>query len=291
MPSHRERPRLATAQARTVSLTALAMVAFAANSVLCRMALAPGAIDAASFTALRLAAGAVVLAAVAAPHWRHSGWYAADWRAVAALFAYMALFSFAYRSLTAATGALVLFGAVQLTMFAAALAAGERLDRLATLGLAAAVGGLVYLVMPGLTAPDPLGAALMAGAGVAWGAYSLRGRGAGDPLRATATNFILALPAALALGLVAAADLHATPRGVALAVASGAVASGLGYVVWFAALRGLSASGAATVQLSVPVIAAAGGALLLAEHLTPRLAVSAALTLGGIALVLRQRRR
>jgi drug/metabolite transporter (DMT)-like permease len=255
------------------------------------MALAPDAIDAASFTSLRLAAGAAVLAALAAPRWKASGWYAADGWAVAALFAYMILFSFAYRSLSAGTGALVLFGAVQLTMFAAALAAGERLDRLATLGLAGAAGGLVYLVLPGLAAPDPFGATLMAGAGAAWGLYSLRGRGAADPLRATATNFLLALPAALVLSLLTAPAAHVTPRGAALAVASGALASGLGYVVWFAALRGLTASGAATVQLSVPVIAAAGGALLLSEALTPRLVVSGALVLGGIALVLRRRPR
>lgn len=285
-------PARAVPVARTALLAALAMVAFAANSLLCRLALQPPVlIDPASFASVRLVSGALMLALIvrlkpgraAAPH--------ADWAAAVMLFAYVALFSFAYLSLSAATGALVLFGAVQLTMFAAGLRAGERFAALAWLGFALAVGGLVYLMSPGLSAPPVAGAALMAGAGVAWGVYSLRGRNVPDPLAATAGNFLRAAPLALGCSALLLTQAHAEKAGIALAVASGAVTSGIGYVVWYAALPGLSAMRAATVQLSVPPIAAVGGVILLAEAITPRLAIASAAILGGIALVLASRAR
>jgi drug/metabolite transporter (DMT)-like permease len=275
--------------ARTLLLTAIAMLAFAANSLLCRLALQQGSIDPASFGSVRLASGALVLAAILR---LRAGATAAhlparpDWLAAAMLWAYVACFSFAYLTLAAGTGALILFGAVQVTMFSVGLRSGERFTAAAWAGLVLAVGGLIYLVLPGVAAPAPQGAALMAAAGVAWGIYSLRGRNAGEPVAATAGNFARATPLALALSLVFVGAFHASAQGVALAVASGALSSGLGYVVWYAALPGLSALRAATVQLSVPPLAAAGGVLLLAEALTMRLLWSSAAILGGIALVL-----
>jgi drug/metabolite transporter (DMT)-like permease len=273
----------------TVGLTCLAMLAFAANSLLCRLALAPAAIDAASFATLRVAAGALTLSLIALPRWRAARGGDVDPRAVVALSGYMIAFSFAYTTLAAGTGALILFGAVQLTMFVAALRAGEAFPPLAWLGLSAALLGLVYLVSPGLAAPDPLGAALMAAAGFSWGLYSLRGRLARDALIATATNFVLTLPLVATVSLLALTRAHMSAAGAAYAIASGSIASGLGYVVWFAAVRQLRATTAATVQLSVPIIAAFGGVLLLGEAVTPRLAVASAATLGGIWLVLAQR--
>jgi len=277
---------------RTIALTALAMLAFAANSLLCRMALQLGRIDAMSFGSVRLVAGALTLALIV--HWRAAPAPVAargDWRAAVALFVYVAFFSFAYLSLSAGTGALVLFGAVQLTMFGAGLYAGERFRPMAWAGFAAAVAGLLYLVAPGVTAPPLLGASSMALAGVAWGVYSLRGRGVADPLLATAGNFARATPLMLLLSVAMFSQARADATGVALAVASGAIASGLGYVTWYAALRGLSALRAATVQLSVPVIAAFGGVLFLAESISWRLGLASAAILGGIALVLASRSR
>lgn len=277
--------------ARTALLTAVAMVAFAANSLLCRMALGGGLIDAASFAAIRVVAGAVTLALILFVQQKPRIGANADWRAAAMLFTYMVFFSFAYLSLTAGIGALILFGAVQLTMFTTALWNAERFGPISWAGLALAIAGLVYLVSPGLTAPDPLGAGFMAIAGVAWGVYSLLGRSAGDPLEATTHAFVYCVPPVL---IVAA--LHyffygawMFSNGAILAVASGAIASGCGYVVWYAALRGLTATNAAVVQLSVPVIAAFGGVLLLAEDVTLRLVLAAAGTLGGVTIVLMQR--
>jgi len=272
---------------RTVALTVAALIAFAANSLLCRMALGRQLIDAASFTSVRIVAGAVVLGLITAPRWRRAG-PAPDWKAVAALSGYMVSFSFAYLTLTAGTGALLLFGAVQLTMFTRAVLDGERMSGLAWAGLAAALAGLVYLVAPGVTAPDPVGAVLMVIAGIGWGIYTLLGRGVADPLLTTAGNFIGAVPVAVLIGVVALGGVNLTAAGVVLGVASGALASGLGYAIWYAALGGLRASQAATVQLSVPVIAAVGGAALLTEPFTARLGLAAAFTLGGIWLVLRQ---
>ncbi len=272
----------------TAFLTAIAMVAFAANSLLCRLALG-GEIDAASFTAIRVISGALVLALISYAQRRPPSPTGADWRSVLALFAYMICFSFAYVSLGAAVGALILFGAVQLSMFAAAMTSGERFPALAWLGLAIAAAGLVYLMSPGLAAPDPLGAALMTCAGIAWGAYSLLGRAARDPLAATTTNFIYCAPLVVIVSLIALPQLQLSAAGVGYAVASGAIASGCGYVIWYAALRGLTAARAATVQLSAPVIAAIGAVILLSESITLRLVLASVATLGGVALVLAQR--
>jgi drug/metabolite transporter (DMT)-like permease len=273
---------------RTLLLTALAMTAFAANSLLCRLALGEGAIDAPSFTGLRLASGALVLWLLLA---KRTGvrLIRPNPKAAVMLFAYAAAFSFAYLDLDAGVGALILFGAVQLTMVTAGLIAGEASPPLTWTGLGMSLGGLVYLVSPGLTAPPLTGAALMALAGVAWGFYSLSGRGVSDPLQATAGNFVGAVPLGVLLCLPFLGALHLSTAGVLLAIASGALASGLGYVIWFAALRGLSASAAASVQLSVPLLAACGGVLWLGETFTWRLAIASVLILGGIALVLRSK--
>jgi drug/metabolite transporter (DMT)-like permease len=272
-------------------LTIVAMIAFAANSLLCRAALGDGLIDAASFATIRVASGALILLAIVLPHWWNGRREPPDPRAALMLFAYVALFSFAYLSLSAGAGALLLFGAVQLTMFAVALRRGEAFPPWAWFGLMVAVAGIVYLVSPGLTAPDPFGALLMVGAGIAWGIYSLLGRHARDALGATANNFLISVPLVIVVSLAFADDAHLTGPGVVLAIASGALASGLGYVVWYAALSGLRATSAATVQLSVPVIAAIGGVVLLAEPVTPRLVLASLATLGGIAIVLMQRAR
>ena len=272
-------------------LTAVALLAFASNSLLCRMALGAKLIDPASFTSVRVLAGAVTLGLIMLPAWRANGRAKGDWRAVLMLFTYMVFFSFAYLSLSAGTGALILFGAVQLTMFIVALRSGEHFSGWSWLGLLMAILGLVYLVSPGLRAPDLLGAVLMAIAGIAWGFYSLLGRGLANPMEATASNFIFAIPMVLAVSLLFMGQFHSTAAGLVLAVASGAIASGLGYVIWYAALKGLTMTRAATVQLSVPVIAAIGGVLLLAEQITPRLVLASVATLGGVAIVLLQRAR
>lgn len=271
---------------RIALLTIFAMLAFASNSLLCRIALRDTDIDAASFTAVRLASGALLLAVLLRSRGRRP---AADgsWPMAAMLFAYAASFSFAYRDLTAATGALLLFGAVQLSMIGWGLWRGERLRGMRLAGLLLAVAGLIALLMPGLAAPPPLAATLMIGAGVAWGVYSLLGRSAGEPVAATGGNFLRSLPFA-ALLLLAALDHQAVDRmGLLYAVLSGAVTSGLGYVLWYAALPALSATSAATIQLSVPAIAAVGGAVLLAEPLTARLLLASVAILGGIALTIR----
>jgi drug/metabolite transporter (DMT)-like permease len=289
------RPALVTAL-----LTVLAMLAFAANSLLCRIALRAGGIDPASFAAIRLAAGAVTLLLVMAWKVRRTPTQAGlvgtagDWPSAAMLFLYVACFSFAYLRLPAGSGALILFGAVQLSMLAAGLRAGERLMATGWSGLALAGGGLVFLLLPGVAAPAPAGAALMAVAGVAWGIYSLRGRGAPDPLAATGGNFVRATPLGIVLWLAWMGwmkDAHADANGTMLALASGTLTSGLGYVVWYAALPRLAALQAASVQLSVPLIAAFGGVLLLDEAFTARLAVASVAILGGIALVLLKGRR
>ena len=274
---------------RAVLLTCLAMAAFAANSLLCRLALGQEAIDPASFTSVRVVSGAIVLLLFAVLGRRSIARSGADWRSALMLIAYMVCFSFAYVTLGAATGALILFGAVQLTMITAALRGGERLSAVSWAGMALAVFGLIYLVLPGVSSPDPLGAMLMAGAGAAWGLYSLLGRKATDPLGATAANFLFSAPLALLVSLLFRHDAHLSTSGVALAIASGAIASGCGYVIWYAALAHLTATRAAIVQLSVPVIAAAGAILLLSEQPTLRLAFASAATLGGIAIVLTQR--
>jgi drug/metabolite transporter (DMT)-like permease len=264
------------------------MTAFAANSLLCRMALGQDLIDAATFTTVRIIAGAATLGTIISIR-GHRSKIVPNWSGVAALFCYMVFFSFAYLTLTAGTGALLLFGAVQLTMFATAIRSGERFSVLSWTGVFVASAGLVYLVAPGVTAPDPFGATLMATAGVAWGAYSLIGRSSERPLLATAGNFLYCVPLTLGLSVFFVANAGASVLGVLLAITSGALASGLGYAVWYAALPGLTTDRAATVQLSVPVIAAIGGVLLLSEQITVRLVVASSLTISGIWLVLAQR--
>jgi drug/metabolite transporter (DMT)-like permease len=270
-------------------LTSVAMLAFAANSILCRLALGQETIDPASFASVRVLSGAAALLLFVTLGRRPLAKSGADVRSALMLVVYMVFFSFAYATLGAATGALILFGAVQTTMIAAALQAGERLPPASWLGLALAVSGLVYLVLPGVTAPDPLGAALMAIAGVAWGVYSLLGRGVADPLAATAVNFCYSAPLALAVSLLFRHEAILTTNGLALAIASGVVASGCGYVIWYAALRHLTATRASIVQLSVPAIAAISAVLLLSEPATTRLLLASVATLGGVAMVLSRR--
>lgn len=270
--------------ARIALLTLLALLAFAGNSLLCRAALAHTGVDAASFTLVRLLSGAAVLALLA---WSRRGVGAGggNWPSACALFAYAAAFSFAYLQLSAAAGALLLFGAVQATMIAHGLWSGERLRPLQLGGLLLACGGLVGLVLPGLSAPPLAGALLMLAAGIAWGVYSLRGRGAGDPLQVTAGNFLRAVPMAAVLSLLLFRQASPDPAGLGYAVLSGALASGVGYAIWYTALPFLKSTTAATVQLAVPVIAALGGVLLLGEPLTVRLLLASAAILGGVAMV------
>lgn len=283
-PSQRPRQRL-------FLMTLLAMTAFAANSVLCRLALEQTRIDAAGFTAIRLASGAFVLwvmvmlrSDISTRAMIGEG----SWLSACALLAYAVGFSFAYVNLTTGTGALLLFGAVQVTMIGHGLRQGEYLRIQQWLGLSLACAGLVVLFLPGVSRP-PLGSALlMLGAGVAWGVYSLRGKGAGSPLQATAGNFMRAAPVALLLATFLHREITLDWSGIGYAVASGGVASGIGYAVWYSVLPSLKAATAATVQLAVPVIAALAGTLLLAEPLTLRLLLAAVAVLGGIAMVVLQ---
>lgn len=284
--------------ARVLLLTTLAMLAFAANSLLCRLALRETGIDAASFTTIRLASGALMLWLLlrlrggsahtggSAGHPPHGSWASA-----LALFAYAAAFSFAYRTLPAGAGALLLFGAVQATMIGYGLWCGERLGARQSAGMALAAAGLVGLLLPGLSAPPLQGAVLMLASGVAWGVYSLRGRGVANPAASTAGNFLRAVPFALALSLAQLSSASVDAAGAAYAVASGALASGLGYALWYGALPLLRATTAATVQLSVPVLAALGAAAFLGEAITLRLLLASLAVLGGIALVIRSPRR
>jgi drug/metabolite transporter (DMT)-like permease len=273
---------------RLTVLVALAMAAFAGNSLLCRLALKHTAIDAASFTTLRLLSGATVLWLIVRLRRRAEGRLAGNWVSAAALFVYAASFSFAYISLPAAAGALILFGAVQTTMIGYGLWQGERLRPLQMFGLVFAVGGLAGLMTPGLSAPPLLGSALMLGAGVAWGGYSLCARGRGDPADVTAGNFLRTLPFAIGLNLVMIGGASLDSAGIGYALVSGALASGLGYVVWYAAATAMTATSAAVVQLTVPVIAAAGGIVFLGELVTLRLLLATLAILGGVALFLSQ---
>ena len=271
-------------------LTAFALTAFAFNSILCRMALAAGEIDAASFTVIRLVSGAVTLAALLLATGKTRGTAKnGNWASAFFLFAYAITFSFAYLGLTTGTGALILFGSVQLTMFGVSLYRGDSPGALEWVGLLLAFAGLTYLVSPGLAAPPLLSAILMAAAGIAWGFYTLRGKGSEDPLAETAGNFLRSVPMGLAAGVILIATADVSARGTILAVLSGAIASGIGYSVWYAALKHHSPTRAGIVQLSVPVIAAAGGVLLLAETASIRLLTAGALVMGGIASTLAHR--
>ena len=280
---------------RTFVLTFLAMMAFAGNSLLCRAALAHTDVDAATFTSIRLISGALVLWLIV--HVRHSSGTrlgattgAGNWPSAIALFVYAAGFSFSYISLSTGTGALLLFGAVQATMIGYSLWLGERLRKLQILGLILAFLGLTVLMLPGLFAPPLYGAILMLGAGVAWGIYSLRGKTGGDATRVTAGNFLRTVPIALVMSVLMMGSFSIDRAGFLYAVGSGALASGVGYAIWYTALPALKATSAATVQLSVPVIAAIAGIVLLSEPLTLRLVLSSIAILGGIALFIVQRK-
>jgi len=269
------------------------MVAFAGNSLLCRMALGGGFIDAASFTTIRFGSGALALLILAAASGTpRSAARGGSWLSAAVLFVYAFPFAFAYARLTTGTGALVLFGATQITMIAAGLRAGERPTIVEWIGLAIAVAGLLWLVTPGLsTSPSPAGVALMFVAGIAWGAYSLLGRGSTAPMADVTGTFLRLAP--LTLGVVAAgwASTHMSTRGVTLAALSGAVTSGGGYVIWYYALRRLTAMRASILQLSIPALAALAGVVVLNEPITVRLLTAAALILGGVALSIGGRTR
>jgi drug/metabolite transporter (DMT)-like permease len=271
--------------ARIVALTALAMTAFAGNSLLCRLALKQTGIDAASFTTIRLISGAAILWLI--PRMiRRTNPGNGNWLSALALFAYAAGFSFAYLSLPLATGALLLFGAVQVTMVGHGIWAGERLRRLQLVGLVLAFGGLVGLLLPGISAPPLYGSALMLSAGAAWGVYSLRGKGRGDATRVTGGNFLRAAAMAVALSVARHDGAALDTAGIWYAIASGALTSGIGYAIWYTALPALKATHAATVQLSVPVIAALAGIVFLGESMTLRLVLASVAILGGVAMVI-----
>lgn len=280
----------------TISLTTLALIAFAANSILCRLALTKTsfnmpAIDAASFSLIRLASGAITLWLIVILSQQKNAEKSAkkfdgNWLSALMLFLYVVGFSFAYLSLSTGVGALILFGAVQATMLLSAIKSGERPYFIEWLGLLLALTGLVYLVLPGLAAPSLSGSAFMAIAGIAWGIYSLRGRHVTSPLSATMGNFIRAVPLVIIVFIVAMVfkTTHISVTGALPAIISGALASGVGYAVWYAALRGLSAARAATLQLAVPVLAAMGGILFLSEVISSRLVIAAFMILGGVSL-------
>ena len=273
-------------QLRLLMLVVLAMLAFAGNSLLCRWALQATSIDAATFTSVRLVAGALTLWLLLRSRAPKASSVSGSWPAAAALFIYAAAFSFAYRSLTAATGALLLFGAVQATMLAWGFARGEGVMLRQAIGFLMAASGLTVLLLPGLTAPPLAGAVLMLLAGIAWGVYSLLGRGADDSVAATAGNFLRAVVFTLVLSAIFWPAAALDVRGIVLAVASGAITSALGYVAWYRALPSLRTVQAASVQLSVPVITAVGGVLLLGEVPSLRLVGCGVVILGGIALTL-----
>lgn len=273
----------------TSLITLVALVAFAGNSLLCRAALRDTGIDAGSFTAVRIVSGTlalwlIVLLRSKAAERQGAG----NWPSALALFVYASTFSFAYVELASGTGALILFGAVQATMIGVGLWRGERFGAAQSAGLAIAGAGLIALLLPGLSTPPLHSALLMLISGMAWGIYSLRGQGAGDPTQVTAGNFARAAIPAVVLGVAIASLDRATwdVPGFAYAVASGALTSGVGYAIWYLAVRSLRATTAATVQLCVPVIAAVGGTLFLGEPVTARLVLASVGILGGIALVI-----
>jgi drug/metabolite transporter (DMT)-like permease len=277
-------------QIRTLSYTAFALIAFAFNSILCRLALRGDEADAAGFTAVRLASGAAALIVI--------GYFAGkkttqtkrgSWPSAFFLFAYAICFSFAYLGLTAGTGALILFGSVQITMIGTAIIRGERPRTLEWLGFLAAAGGLFYLVFPGLASPPIVSSILMAAAGASWGVYTLRGKGSTDPLANTTGNFVRSLPMIAVVVAISLASLHLSTRGLILAVLSGAIASGIGYTVWYAALKHHTSTRAAILQLPVPLLTAVFGILFLAEAASLRLGIAAVLILGGIGLTLLKR--
>ncbi len=272
---------------RTVVLTLLALVAFASNSLLTRLALGTGEVDAATFTAIRLVAGAIALVVIVRA--RDGGFGALRGGGVVgplALFAYAAPFSFAYVRIGAAVGALVAFGCVQITMVGAGLIRGERPSARTWLGLALATGGLVTLTLPSVDRPDPIGVASMAVAGTAWGVYSLAGRASREPIAANARSFVWSSGLALLLIVLSPGRVVVTAHGAALAGLSGALTSGIGYVIWYRALPRLSVTQAAVAQVCTPILAALGAAALLGEHVGLRLVGTGIAVLGGVALVM-----
>lgn len=272
---------------RTILLTAFALIAFAFNSILCRMALRGGEADAIGFTFIRLVAGALTLITIS--YFFGKGTKTSErgnWISAFFLFAYAVCFSLAYLALSAGTGALILFGSVQLTMILIALFRGELPGAVEWLGLGIALGGMVYLVFPGLASPPLHSSLLMAAAGAAWGIYTLRGKGGGHPLAQTTGNFLWSVPMIAVAGIPFFSQIHLSGRGIVIAIVSGGIASGLGYTVWYAALKFHTSTRAAVLQLAVPLIAAAGGVLLLSETATTRLWIAAALILGGIGLTI-----
>lgn len=271
---------------KTVLLTALALIAFAANSVLCRLALQEETIDATSFTAIRLLAGIIVLQVIIGLDRNKKELPAkGSWLASFMLFLYAITFSFAYITLDTGTGALILFGSVQISMVLLSLFSGTRLHFTEWIGLIMAFTGFVYLVLPGVTAPSTIGFLLMTIAGVAWGIYSLKGRNSKEPLMDTAYNFLRTVPFVFVLVVMTYKNAVYSSEGLLLAIISGGITSGLGYTIWYMALTGLSATQASVLQLLVPVIAAFGGVLFVSEALTLRLTVSAGMILGGILMV------
>jgi len=272
---------------KIILYTGCALIAFAFNSILCRLALKTGEIDAAGFTTIRLLSGALALITIS----YFSGGKAekmklGNWLSAFLLFAYAICFSFAYISLTAGTGALILFGCVQLTMILAALVKGEKPKILEWVGMCVALGGLIYLVFPGLTSPPLFSSALMAFAGISWGIYTLRGKGSSDPLGDTTGNFVRSAPMIIIAVLPFLSGMHLSGTGILLAVLSGAAASGIGYTVWYTVLKHHTTTRSAVLQLAVPVLAAAGGIIFLSETLTVRLLTAAVLILSGIALTI-----
>ena len=277
-------------QSQVIIRTVLALLAFAGNSLLCRLALKTTAIDAASFTTIRMISATLVLSAILFAS-RKPPLMKGDWPSATALFAYAAAFSLAYINLTAGTGALLLFGSVQMTMIGFGLLRGERFNLTQIGGLLLALAGLIGLVLPGLSAPPAISASLMIVAGIAWGIYSLRGRGATDPLAITTGNFLRTLTMTVLFSLTLIDSAHVDFRGATFAVASGAVTSGIGYAVWYSVLPSLKATQAATLQLAVPVIAALGAVLLLGETASLRLLLASLAILGGVALVIYQKQK
>lgn len=312
-------------------LTCLALTALAANSVLCRLALGDGAVDAVSFTLIRLGSGIVMLLLVAfwllkrqsasSADQPSTGPAAADQsaeslasdqpdsntitaagsnsnlfsllnskgslKAAGMLFLYAIAFSIAYLDLDTGTGALILFGSVQLTMIIVGLLSGQKLHGVEWAGVIIAFAGFIYLVLPGLTTPSLLGFILMTLAGIAWGFYTLMGRGSENPMLDTAANFLRTWPMLLVLALwLVWQGAEISAQGFMLAITSGAITSGLGYVIWYAVLKYYSATQAAVLQLSVPVIAAFGGVLFVAESISLNLVLSSLMILGGVLLVI-----
>jgi drug/metabolite transporter (DMT)-like permease len=286
VPDERRIPKLTI-----VAMTSGALTAFAANSVLCRLALGTAIIDPYAFTAVRLASGAVTLLALASWTSRRPAHRSGSWTSASYLVLYAVPFSLAYVRLGTGTGALLLFGAVQLTMIGMGLRGGERPQALEWIGLLGAAAGVVYLVSPGISAPDPLGAVFMIVAGIGWGLYSIAGKSAGNPTEATTGNFVKASLMVVPMAAIAYPWLALSSFGALIAAVSGSVASGLGYAVWYAALGHLTVTRGALVQLAVPVIAAAGGVAFLHESISLRLVIASVVILGGIAIGIARRRR